>query len=368
MDWKSFKPKNQQNSNPNQTPKDGSKKPFEIKLPKLNLSKVNLISILYIIGGVFGLWLLTGIYVINPGEVGIIRRFGRFDRTIMNHGLHYHLPVLMERLDKLEEGEEKKIEVGFRSPDSKTLIRYVSDKPEESMVLTGDENIVNIDMIVRYRLKDILHFLFHVENPEETIREAAEASLRVAIGERTIDEVLNKNREEIKERIVTLLQNTVDKYNFGVTITNIQLSEVTPPKEVIEAFKSMDSAEDEKKKLIKEAENYRDILLAEANEKFAKMTAEAEAYKEERLNRAQGDVARFLALLEEYRRSKDVTKKRIYLETLEEILPYMKKVVIDDKIRNQGLGLIDIFQSPENKAENNKHALKQSPNGGEDRG
>lgn len=290
--------------------------PGGFKMPRLPL----LISILALI------WLATGIYIVAPDEKGVVMRFGKWVATT-DPGPHYHLPAPIESVLKPKVTEVKRIEIGFRTIDQGPPARY-SDVPRESLMLTGDENIIEIDIIIQYRIIDPGKYLFRIRDPNQTVRVASEAALREIIGATTIDEALTVGKFAIQANTKTLLQGILDSYESGLQIVAVQLQDVHPPDQVREAFRDVASAKEDKSRLINEAEGYRNSLLPEARGRSAQIVNIAEGYMEEKIRKAKGDADRFKSVLAEYVKSKDVTRTRLYLETMEEILPGMDKFIL----------------------------------------
>ncbi len=288
------------------------------------------------------LWLATGFYLVGPDENGVVRRFGQMAR-IVSPGLHYHLPYPVETVDTPRVTEAKRIEIGFRTVSSGPPARY-RDVPDESVMLTGDENIVQADMIVQYKIRDAARYLFNVKAQEDAVRHAAEAALRQVIAQRAIDEALTVGKAEIQEDAKVQLQTILDTYEAGLLVLAVQLQDVHPPEPVVDAFKDVASAKEDKNRLVNEAEGYRNSVLPNARGQAQKLLREAEAYKEARISRAEGDAQRFRAVLEEYRKAKQVTWDRLYIETLEEVLPRMKKYIMKTEGRGGVLGLLE-FES-----------------------
>jgi membrane protease subunit HflK len=285
------------------------------------------------------LWLLSGFYLVGPDENGVVRRFGRLAR-IESPGIHYHLPYPLEVVNTPKVTEAKRLEIGFRTVSPGPPAKY-RDVPDESTMLTGDENIVNADMIVQYKIRDPARYLFNVRGQEEAVANAAEAALRQVIAQRVIDEALTVGKAEIQEDAKSLLQSILDEYEAGILVLAVQLQDVHPPQPVVDAFKDVASAKEDKNRLINEAEGYRNSVLPQARGQAEKMLREAEAYKEERVKRAEGDADRFRALLEEYRKAKQVTWDRLYLETMEEVLPRVKKYIMETERGAGVLGLLE---------------------------
>jgi membrane protease subunit HflK len=294
------------------------------KIPQLKFSKglFGIISVLVIV-----LYLASGIFVVAPDEQGVIRRFGKFIR-IESPGLNYHLPFPIETVLTPAVTQVKRVEIGFRTITFGPPARY-REIPAEALMLTGDENIVSAEAIVQYKIKDPVNYLFNIILPEQTVRSAAEATLRQVIGERKIDEALTVGKYEIQEETKRLLQELLDSYKTGILIVAVQLQDVNPPKEVQDAFKDVASAKEDKSRYINQAQGYRNDLIPKARGEAVKMTKEAEGYKIERIKKAEGDVAKFNSILIEYKKGESITQARLYLETMEEILPNMNKVIVD---------------------------------------
>ncbi|MFQ6105179.1 MAG: FtsH protease activity modulator HflK [Candidatus Glassbacteria bacterium] len=297
----------------------------EIKLPKINFGKIQSLGSGMIILILIAIWVLSGVYIVDPDEQGVVRRFGKMVRTTTS-GINYHLPWPIERADTPKVTEVKRLEVGFRTIDPGPPARY-RKVAYESVMLTGDENIVDCEIIVQYKIKDAPDYLFNVRDKEESIRAASESALRQIIGKHNIDEALTTGKHEIQVKTQELLQKIFDKYDFGLLVVAVQLQDVHPPKDVVQAFKDVASAKEDKNKLINLAQGYNNDVIPKTRGQAQKILREAEAYREERINRAQGDVERFLKVLGEYRKAKEVTARRLYLETLEKILPKVKKVI-----------------------------------------
>jgi len=294
----------------------------------------------YILAIVILLWLASGIYMVSPREQGVVRQFGKqVGETVP--GLHYHLPWPIERVDTPEVEAIKRLEIGFRTIDPGPPARYRFIEPE-SLMLTGDENIVDAQIIVQYKIKDAAAFLFNVKDPQGTLRDASEAALRQVIGANTIDNALTVGRLAIQQEIKTLLQRIMDGYGSGLLITEVKLQTVRPPKQVEAAFRDVVSAKEDRERLIYEARGYKEDIIPKAKGKAAQMVRQSEAFKAERIARAEGDAKRFLSFLEEYRKAKDVTKKRLYLETMEDILPDVKKFVLDSESGGNLLQLLPL--------------------------
>jgi len=294
------------------------------KIPQLKFSK-GLFGFVLVL--VIALYLASGIFVVAPDEQGVVRRFGKFVR-IESPGLNYHLPFPIETVVTPAVTQVKRVEIGFRTISFGPPARY-REIPTEALMLTGDENIVSAEAIVQYKIKDPVNYLFNIILPEPTVRNAAEATVRQVIGERKIDEALTVGKYEIQEETKRLLQKLLDSYKAGILIVAVQLQDVNPPKEVQDAFKDVASAKEDKSKYINQAQGYKNDIIPKARGEAVKMTKEAEGYKIERIKKAEGDIAKFNSILTEYKKGEYITQARLYLETMEEILPNMNKVIVD---------------------------------------
>jgi membrane protease subunit HflK len=310
------------------------------KIPKLKFSK-KLFGVILVLVIVF--YLASGIFVVAPDEQGVIRRFGKFVR-IESPGLNYHLPYPIETAVTPAVTRVKRVEIGFRTISSGPPARY-QKFPAEALMLTGDENIVSAEAIVQYKIKDPVSYLFNIILPEETVKNAAEAALRQVIGERKIDEALTIGKYEIQEETKKLLQDLLDSYKSGIFVVAVQLQDVNPPNEVQEAFKDVASAKEDKSKYINQAQGYENDLIPKARGEAVQMTKEAEGYKIERIKKAEGDIAKFNNILTEYKKGEYITQARLYLETMEEILPNMNKVIVDLKENQFLMNLLPLGDS-----------------------
>ena len=303
----------------------------EVQIPDFNF------KVTPVIIGLIVLWLATGIYIVGPDEVGVVRTFGKFTRVVQS-GLNWKFPAPIEVVNTPKVTEVKRIEIGFRTLKNGQY-RTVE---KESLMLTGDENIVDAEMIVQYKIKDPVEYLFRIVGPELTVREAAEASLRTVVGRNKIDETLTTGKFTIQEETKSQLQSILDKYNSGIHVVAVQLQDVSPPKEVIGAFKDVASAKEDKNRMINQAEGYRNDVIPKARGEGEAMIRDAEGFKESRIKRAEGDAAKFTTILKEYRKAKSITEKRLYLETMEKVLPDIEKIIVPDKDSGNMLNLLNL--------------------------
>ena len=303
----------------------------EVEIPEFNF------KITPVLIGILVIWLLTGIYVVGPDEVGVVRTFGEFTRVTQS-GLNWKFPSPIETANTPKVTEVKRIEFGFRSLKNGQY-RTVE---KESLMLTGDENIVDAEMIVQYKIKDPVKYLFNIVEPELTVREAAEASLRTVVGRNKIDETLTTGKFTIQEETKDQVQSILDKYESGIHIVAVQLQDVSPPKEVIGAFKDVASAKEDKNRMINQAEGYRNDVIPKARGEAEAMIRDAEGFKESRIKRAEGDATKFTTILKEYKKAKSITEKRLYLETMEKVLPGVEKIIVPDKESGNMLNLLNL--------------------------
>ena len=293
------------------------------------------------------LWFLSGIYIVRPDEQGVVRRFGKAVRTT-EPGPHYSLPRPIEKVNKPKIQQVRRLEIGFETISQGQPAKY-KFHPEESLMLTGDEQIIDAQIIVQYKIKDAAEFLFNVRNLEGsqgTIKDAAEVALRQVVGKRPIDDVLITEKLQVEIDILELLQEIVDGYESGIQIKEVKLQTVQPPKEVASSFSDVVSAKEDKDKLIQEAKGYQEDIIPKARGQKRSIELAAEAYKEEKVKRAQGDVEKFSAVLTEYQKAKDITRKRLYLEAMENVLPGVQKFVIDSEIGDGLLKFLPIESAP----------------------
>ncbi|MCG8503094.1 MAG: FtsH protease activity modulator HflK [Sphingomonadales bacterium] len=301
-------------------------------------------GIVLLIAILLGLWAFTGLYRVQPDEQGVVLRFGEYVRQV-GDGLHYHLPWPIETVTKPKVEQENRVDIGYRSIQGSGRNVRQATFDEESLMLTGDENIVDINFAVFWRIRNAGQFLFNIQSPQEvTIKAVAESAMREVIGKTPIQVALTEGRLSVEQETQELLQRTLDDYEAGVTITQVKLEQVDPPAQVIDAFRDVQAAEADRERYRNEADAYANNIIPEARGTANRMVQEAEAYKEQVIAKASGEASRFSAVYEEYAKAKDVTKKRIYLETMEDILENMDKIIIDDEA---GSGIVPYLPLPE---------------------
>jgi membrane protease subunit HflK len=279
---------------------------------------------LILIAIIIGIWLASGIYVVGPGEEGVIRQFGKeVDRTAP--GLRYRLPKPIQTHDVVHLTRVRRAEIGLRTDPYSGKGR---PEPKEALMLTGDENIVDAQLFVQYVVKDSSQFLFRVRESETALKTSAEVALRSVVGRNTIDYTMTEGRVVVQDEIKKYLQTLLDEYQTGLMVTEARLLVVDPPEEVKDAFHDVVRAWEDRERLMREAEGYREDLIPKARGEAAQMVRSAEAYKEQRVIRAQGDATKFLDVLKAYRKAKEVTRERLYLETLDKVLPEKEKYIL----------------------------------------
>lgn len=316
MDWEEWQKKDR-----------GGAPDFEKLAKDFNAFRKKLPSAYILILIVVLLWVAVGgLYRVEADEVGVVKRWGRFIKET-GPGLNYHLPVPIETVVTPKVTQVKRFEIGFRTINPGPPPRYQS-VPAEALMLTGDENIVDVQFIVQYQIKHATNFLFKIADSQKTIKDAAEAAMREVIGTGKIDDVLTAEKFRIQQETARALQIILDDYESGLKVVAVQLQAVQPPEQVIAAFKDVASAREDQNRFINEAQGYSNDILPKAKGLAAKTIRVAEAYKEAKIKGAQGDTARFLSLLKEYNKAKDVTRKRLYLETMEQINQKAKKYIL----------------------------------------
>jgi membrane protease subunit HflK len=291
-------------------------------------------------------WLASGFYIVNPDEQGVVLRFGAFDRSTAP-GINYHFPWPIETAQTPQVTRENQLNVGYILPRQSTNTEATRDVPEESLMLTGDENIVDINFTVFWVIKDASAFLFNVENPstdDATIKAVAESAMREVVGKNQIEPILTANREPIQEEVRALMQRILDSYNAGVTVTRVQMQKADPPAQVLEAYRDVQAARTDQDRMRNEAEAYANKVVPEARGGAARIVQQAEGYKQQVVAQAQGEAQRFISVYDQYKKAPDVTRRRIYLETMQDILANMNKVIVDNK---GGQGVVPYLPLPE---------------------
>ncbi len=294
---------------------------------------------------ILGIWLASGFYRVLPDEQGVVLRFGKYVNQTQP-GLHYHLPIPIEKVLTPKVTKVNRIDVGYRSASDTGRATSVSDVPEESLMLTGDENIVDIDYSVFWIIKDAGKFLFNIQSPEDTVKSVAETAMREVIAKNGIQSILTEGRAQIEVDTQNIMQEILDSYDSGISITQVQTQKADPPKEVIDAFRDVQAAKADKERAQNEAEAYANDVIPRARGEAAQILQQAEAYKKEVVALAEGEASRFLAIYNEYRKARTVTQERMYLETMEKVMADINKIIIDKK---SGGGVVPYLPLPELK-------------------
>lgn len=273
------------------------------------------ISMLAIAIAIGVIWLLSGIYIVQPAERGVILQFGKHVETT-GPGPHWHLPFPIQRVEKVN-------------------VDQVQSLSDHAVMLTQDENIVNVELVVQYRVSNAEHYLFNLRGPEDTLRESTRSAVREVVGKSKVDFVLNEGRVEVAQQTQTILQELLDNYASGLLVTTLALQDVQPPEPVQPAFDDVTRSREDEVKKKNEAEAYANAILPTARGEAARLTAEAEAYRSRVVERAKGEAERFSALLAEYEKAPQVTRKRLYMDTMESVLSNTSKIIVDSKNSNQ---------------------------------
>ncbi len=286
----------------------------------------SLAGIGFIVGGAVFLWGLSGFYIVDEGNHGVETRFGQYIGTTQS-GLNWHMPAPIEHVDIVNVKQQRFIEVGYRS----AVGDQVASVPKEALMLTKDENYVDVRLAVQYQVKDAKQYLFNVVNPALTLKQVTESALRGVVGSSAMDFVLTQGRSEIVTLIKKEIQDVMDSYESGIQITSVNLQDAQPPEQVQNSFEDAIKAREDEQRLINEAEAYSNDVVPKARGAAARKIQEAEGYKEQVIAQAQGETSRFTQLLGEYTKAPDVTRKRLYIESMEAVLSESNKVLVDAK-------------------------------------
>ena len=268
---------------------------------------------------------------VNPDELGIVLRFGEYVRQLPP-GLNFRWPYPIEQVELPKVTRINRIEVGMRgSSDVRDATSTIRDVPEESLMITGDENIVDVDFVVFWRIADAPDYLFNIQNPEGTVKAVAESAMREIVGQSDIEPILTEARAKTEAEVQELMQKILNSYGAGVQVTQVQLQKVDPPSQVIDAFRDVQAARADQERLQNEAEAYSNRIIPEARGEAERILQAAQGYRDQVIALASGDASRFLQVYEQYKKAPDVTRQRIFIETMEKVLGDTDKVIIDDK-------------------------------------
>ena len=287
---------------------------------------------------VIALWGFSGFFKVEPDELGVVLRFGQDVREVQP-GLNYHLPYPIESVLTPKALRVNKIDIGMRVVDDSGRGSTMQDVPEESLMLTGDENIVDVEFSVLWKVKPtgVGEYLFNIQNPEGTVKAVAESAMREVVGRSEIQPILTGARQTIENAVQELMQKTLDHYGAGILVQQVQLQTVDPPAQVIDAFRDVQAARADLERAQNEAQTYANRVVPEARGNVAKITQAAEAYKSQTVAEATGQTSRFVKIYEEYKKAPEVTRERMYLETMERVLGGSNKIIVDSNPGAQGV-------------------------------
>ncbi|MCG2633420.1 MAG: FtsH protease activity modulator HflK [Gammaproteobacteria bacterium] len=280
-----------------------------------------------ILAVLFGLWMASGLYKVNEGERGVVLRFGQYQSTA-TPGLRWHWPYPVEGVEMVNIGRVRTVEVGYRSS---ARARTSASVPGESLMLTKDENIIDLKFAVQYKVFDPKSYLFNVREPDATLHQATESAVREVVGKNKMEHVLTGGREQVANEVQTLLSSILDRYEAGLLVTAVNMQDAQPPEEVQEAFSDAVKAREDEERQKNEAEAYRNDVLPRARGEAARLLAEASGYNAQVVAEATGDTERFNQVLTAYRRAPDVTRERLYIDSMESVLGDTPKVLMDTK-------------------------------------
>jgi membrane protease subunit HflK len=267
---------------------------------------------------------------VNPDELGIVLRFGAYTRQLPP-GLNFRLPYPIEEVELPKVTRINRIEIGMRGVSDRDHGGAVRDVPEESLMLTGDENIVDIDFVVLWQISDAPNYLFNIQNPERTVKDVAESAMREIVGQSDIEPILTAARAKTESDVKELIQKILDGYGAGIQVNQVQLQKVDPPSEVIDAFRDVQAARADQERLRNEAQTYSNRVIPEARGGAERILQDAQGYRDRVIAEAKGEADRFENVLEEYQKAPEVTRKRIFIETMQEVLSNTDKIIIDEK-------------------------------------
>ncbi|MDO8534787.1 MAG: FtsH protease activity modulator HflK [Xanthobacteraceae bacterium] len=285
------------------------------------------------------IWMASGFYRVDADEQGVVLRFGKFTQ-ITQPGLNYHWPYPIETALTPKVTSIRRVDVGMRVIEDPRRGTTMRDVAEESLMLTGDENIVDVDFSVFWLVTNASMYLFNVQNPEGTIKAVSESAMREVIGRNQIQPILTGARQNIELAVHDLMQKTLDEYQAGVQITQVQLQKVDPPAQVIDSFRDVQAARADAERVQNEAQTYANRIVPEARGRAAQIQQAAEAYREQTVAEARGQASRFLQIYGEYKKAPDVTRRRMYLETMERVFGGMDKIIIDPSTSARGGGVV----------------------------
>jgi membrane protease subunit HflK len=280
-------------------------------------------------------WAMFGFYRVEPEEQGVAMIFGRWVATTQP-GLRYNLPAPIGSVETPKVTRVNRVEVGFRSGLDANQGGAARDVPQESLMLTGDENIIDIQFVVFWQIKDAGQYLFNIKDPDETVKSVAESAMREIIGQTAFERARTQGRAEIEQRTIALMQKTLDEYGAGIAVTQVEMQKVDPPESTIAAFRDVQAARADKERLGNEAQAYFNEVTQRAEGDAQRIIKDAEGYKTAKIAISKGDAQRFLSVYEQYLQGKDITMRRLYLETMEKVMGRMNKVLLDAPVGGGG--------------------------------
>lgn len=290
-------------------------------------------KVLLVIVGIVMLWLASGFYIVNPGEHMVVQRFGAWDRTQTNEGLGYHFPAPIENSTKVNVNSLRRMTIGFSDRFSRGGTQ-TQNVPEESLMLTSDRNIVDLDLVILWNIKSSEDFLFEIQGQQNTIKKVAESAIREVVGQTNMFPIITTDREQVAQNAQNIIQQNLDEYNSGVNINQVLIQQAEVHPDVQDAFQDVQSAKQDAEDVQNRAEAYREDIIPRARGEAIKLKQEAEAYRQSTVARATGDADRFNSVYQAYITGRDVTRERIFIETMEEVLNNASKIIMD----NQGSG------------------------------
>jgi len=316
-------------------------KTVDLKLP--SSGGWGIVAVLAVILALFGT--LTSFYTVETEEEGIVLRFGKHVKTVPP-GLHFKIPFWIDQVTKVPVTRQLKQEFGFGTPGNTNVNQYTSpdEQEQEKTMVTGDLNAALVEWVIQYRITEPEKYLFKVRHADDTLRDASEAVMREVVGDRTVDEVITVGRQGIESEAQKKLKGLVELYELGMVIDQVQLKDVNPPKQVQDSFNEVNKAQQEKERSVNVANGEYNRAVPKASGEAEKMISEAEGYVTQRINEAEGNAAKFTALYQEYMKAPEVTRRRIYLETMEKVMPQLGKKIIIDESANQVLPLLPLDQ------------------------
>lgn len=296
-------------------------------------------AVILLIGVVILLWLASGFHIVNPGEYGVVQRFGAWSRTQTNEGLGYHFPAPIETITKLPVTIQRSMSIGYAEAQQgrRGTITSKRDIETESLMLTSDRNIVDLHVTIQWDIKSAEEFLFEIENQENTIKKVAESAIREVIGQTDMFPIITTGRDNIAIKVKEIIQKNLDEYNSGVNIKQVLIQKAEVHPDVQSAFQDVQSARQDAEDTQNVARAYREDILPKARGQAIKLLQQSEAYKQSKIAQATGDASRFSSIYQAYLSGKDVTKERIYIETMEDVLGNAEKIILDGNGNGQGV-------------------------------